>query len=103
MINIKLILECPNCGNTKELVVKAGQLSSRAMKQLFKESDTACDICRKKGLGRIVMAVKKFDMDKKNVGSVRREEDVHAPIHIDPASVTPDQLRKNIERELHSV
>ena len=97
---MKLLLECPNCGATKELTVKAGQLSSRAMKQLFKESDTACDVCRKKGLGRIIMVVKSFDMEKKNIGSVRRKHDVHAPIHIDPASVTPEQLQKNIEREL---
>ena len=95
---MKIILQSPNC--RRETIIQLNnRINARRIKEAFAKSGTFCIQCRKDGLGPIQLKVKKFDWELEGQ-SIRRESDDHAPIKLDPSELSPEQIQKNIDREM---
>lgn len=95
---MKIILQCPNC--QRETIIQLNnRVNSRRIKDAFAKSGTFCIQCRKDGLGPIQLKVKKFDWEL-DAKSIHRESDDHAPVKLDPSELSPEQIQKNIDREM---
>jgi transcriptional regulator NrdR family protein len=95
---MKILMKCPNCRSEKSLNLDHTMTSER-LKVLFKNSGVYCEKCSKDGLGKIQLKVKSFDWEKK-VETTRLEQELHTPVHLDPSSISKEQLEKNIKKVL---
>jgi hypothetical protein len=99
---MKIFLECPNCHDTKVLAFENAVLTVTTLKNVFKNNPTYCVKCAGHGVGKISMNVIRFDWDK-SAESVRRVNDKHAPIYIDPVSISPEKIEENKKNILNTV
>ena len=97
---MKILLQCPNCKAKSDLKVAGQKLSSKVMKNIFKNSNTFCPAWYKNGVGRITLQVTGFDWEKEGVTKSVSQ----VPTKLDVSKLSPEELEriKNREKELQS-
>ena len=95
---MKILLQCPNCKAKSDLKVSGQKLSSQVMKNIFKNSNTFCQVCYKNGVGRITLQVTGFDWEKEGVTKSVSQ----VPTKLDVSKLSQEELEriKNREKEL---
>jgi hypothetical protein len=91
----KLFLKCSNCKAITEFELPKN-VSSSSLKSTFGNRSFYCEKCQKDGLGKILLSIVKFDWEKDVTTRNQSSVPTNVPLH----SITDEELKKNVQREL---